>query len=205
MDTPLPGFMLPTLPAELHWHIPPVDWRFDPATGLSITAGPKTDLFNDPAGTIVIDNAPCALMTPPDSNFLLSAKVSVGFGATYDAGALQIRVSEDRWAKLCFEYSPQGQPMVVSVVNRGVSDDCNSVVIDGHEVFLRLARTPRTLAFHYSTDGRFWHFVRYFSLGLTDVVRAGFSAQSPTGAQCQAVFSEIFYRAGTLADNRSGE
>ena len=51
----------------------------------------------------VIDNAPCALMTPPDPNFILSAKVSVGFGATYDAGALQIRVSEDRWAKLCFE------------------------------------------------------------------------------------------------------
>ena len=67
------------------------------------------------------------------------------------------------------------------------------------------ARTPRTLAFHYSTDGRFWHFVRYFSLGLTDVLRAGFSAQSPTGAACRAVFTEISYRAGTLADNRSGE
>ena len=205
MDTPLPGFTLPTLPAELRWHIPPMDWRFDPATGLSITAGPKTDLFNDPAGTVVIDNAPCALMTAPDPNFLLSARVSVGFGATYDAGTLQIRVSDDRWAKLCFEYSPQGQPMVVSVVNRGVSDDCNSVVIAGAEVYLRVARTPRTLAFHYSTDGRFWHFVRYFSLGLTDLVRAGFSAQSPTGAQCRAVFSEIAYRPGTLSDNRSGE
>ena len=205
MDTTLPGFILPALPAELRWHIPPVDWRFDPATGLSITAGPKTDLFNDPAGTVVIDNAPCALMTPPDLNFVLSAKVSVGFASTYDAGALQIRVSEDRWAKLCFEYSPQGQPMVVSVVNRGVSDDCNSVVIDGHEVYLRVARTPRTLAFHYSTDGRFWHFVRYFSLGLTDVLQAGFSAQSPTGPGCRAVFSEIAYRPGTLSDNRSGE
>jgi regulation of enolase protein 1 (concanavalin A-like superfamily) len=95
--------------------------------------------------------------------------------------------------------------MVVSVVNRDVSDDCNSVVIAGSEVYLRVARTPRTLAFHYSTDGQFWHFVRYFSLGLTDVVRAGFSAQSPTGATCRAVFAEIAYRAGALADNRSGE
>ena len=146
MDTTLPAFTLPALPAELRWHIPPVDWRFDPATGQSITAGPKTDLFSDAAGSIVIDNAPCALMTPPDPSFLLSAKVSVGFASTYDAGALQIRVSDDRWAKLCSEYPPQGQPMVVSVVNRGVSDDCNSVVIDGAEVYLRMARTPRTLA-----------------------------------------------------------
>ena len=33
-------------------------------------------------------------MTPPDPSFLLSAKVSVGFASTYDAGALQIRASE---------------------------------------------------------------------------------------------------------------
>jgi len=205
MDTLLPAFSLPTLPTELGWHIPPLDWSLSPGKALSIQAGPKTDLFNDPAGTIVIDNAPCALMTAPNPSFILSAKVSVAFGATYDAGALQIRVSDTLWAKLCFEYSPQGQPMVVSVVNRSVSDDCNSAVIDGSEVYLRMARTPRTIAFHYSTDGRTWHFVRYFSLGLTDVVRAGFSAQSPTGPQCRAVFSEITYRAGALADNRSGE
>ena len=205
LETMMTSFSLPNLPAELRWHIPPLDWSLSPDGALSIQAGPKTDLFNDPAGTIVIDNAPCALMTPPDPNFILSAKVSVGFGATYDAGALQIRVSDSLWGKLCFEYSPQGQPMVVSVVNRGVSDDCNSVVIAGSEVYLRVARTPRTLAFHYSTDGRLWHFVRYFSLGLTDGVRAGFSAQSPTGAQCRAVFTEITYRPGMLADNRNGE
>lgn len=205
MDTTLPGFSLPILPTELRWQIPPLEWSLSPDKTLSIQAGPKTDLFNDPAGTIVIDNAPCALMTPPDPSFILSAKVSVAFGATYDAGALHIRVSDALWAKLCFEYSPQGQPMVVSVVNRGVSDDCNSVVIDGSEVYLRMARTPRTIAFHYSTDGRAWVFVRYFSLGMTDVVRVGFSAQSPTGAQCRAVFSEIAYRAGALANNRSGE
>jgi regulation of enolase protein 1 (concanavalin A-like superfamily) len=196
---------LPTIDAKVTWHVPPVDWSYAPAKGLSISAGAQTDWFFDPAGTLVKDNAPVALWTPPDANFLLSAKVAVGFGSAFDAGTLQIRAKEDLWAKLCFEYSPQGQPMIVSVVTRGVSDDCNSAVIDGNEVYLRVARTPQTLAFHYSYDGRVWHFVRYFSLGRLDTVRAGFSAQAPTGEGCTAVFSEINYRAGALKDNRSGE
>jgi hypothetical protein len=47
--------------------------------------------------------------------------------------------------------------------------------------------------------------VRYFTLGRLGALRIGFSSQSPTGRQCRAVFAEINYRAGTLADNRSGE
>ncbi len=172
---------------------------------MSITAGPQTDWFVDPAGTYCKDNAPCALFTPPDPEFLLSARVSVGFGATYDAGVLQIRVQDDLWAKLCLEYSPQKRPMVVSVVTRGVSDDCNSVEIDRPEIFLRVARTPRTLAFHYSLDGLYWNFVRYFTLGPMDGLRAGFAAQSPAGVKCTAVFTEINYRPDTLKDNRNGE
>ena len=47
--------------------------------------------------------------------------------------------------------------------------------------------------------------VRYFTLGTMDRLRVGFSAQSPTGKKCTAVFSEICYREGVLADNRNGE
>ena len=57
------------------------------------------------------------------------------------------------WAKLCFEYSPQREPMVVSVVTRGLSDDCNSFVVDGATVWLRIARVGSAFAFHASTDG----------------------------------------------------
>lgn len=197
-------FTLPTLNDELHWRVPPLAWSLDPA-GLSITAGAQTDLFYDPAGTLVKDDAPVAMWTPPDANFLLSTRVKVGFGATFDAGTLQIRARDDLWAKLCFEYSPQGQPMIVSVVTRGVSDDCNSAIIRGNTIYLRVARTPQTLAFHYSHGGHTWHLVRYFSLGRLDTLAVGFSAQSPTGAGCTALFSEINYRAGTLNDLRSGE
>lgn len=91
------------------------------------------------------------------------------------------------------------------MVTRGVSDDCNSAVIESSEVYLRIARTPQTLAFHYSQDGRYWHLVRYFSLGKLDALRVGFSAQSPTGQKCTAVSSEINYRVGVLKDIRSGE
>jgi uncharacterized protein len=198
-------FTLPPIPSQLEWKIQPVDWSSGPDGSLTIVAGELTDTFTDPGGNTAQDNAPAALFTPPDSNFLLSAKVSVDFAADFDAGVLQVRAGEDRWAKLCFEYSPQGEPMIVSVVTRGTSDDCNSVVIDGREVYLRVAVTPRTAAFHYSRDGAYWHFVRYFTLGPSPELRTGFSSQSPRGKRCRAVFSEIRYRSGMLNNNRNGE
>jgi regulation of enolase protein 1 (concanavalin A-like superfamily) len=95
--------------------------------------------------------------------------------------------------------------MVVSVVNRGLSDDCNSVVVSGESVYLRVAQGEAATAFHYSLDGAHWSFVRYFSLGSLRGLRVGFSSQSPTGNGCRAVFSEIRYRPGFPFDLRSGE
>jgi regulation of enolase protein 1 (concanavalin A-like superfamily) len=174
----------------------------------------------DPNGNFKADNAPTALFTPPDDHFLLSARVHVDFAAMYDAGTLQVRQGSEWGAKLCFEYSPQGEAMIVSVVTRGLSDDCNSVVINGREVYLRLACTPKLVIFHYSLDGHIWHFVRYLTLhaegaagawkpGKMGGLQAGFGTQSPAGEGCRVVFSEISYRTGTeqdppLANNRSG-
>jgi Uncharacterized conserved protein len=99
--------------------------------GLFILAGAKTDWFSDPAGNYAKDNAPCALVTLPDDAFLLSAKVSVEFASAFDAGVLQIRATDDRWAKLCFEYSPQRRPMIVSVVTRGVKAAAGLIGLPG--------------------------------------------------------------------------
>jgi hypothetical protein len=198
------GFSLKALPGGLVWAGTPVDWSAQGDAGLAISAGEKTDLFIDPAGTVRNETAPAALFVPPDPSFILSARVKVAFAATYDAGVLQVRCANDIWAKLCFERSPQGEPMVVSVVTRGVSDDCNSVPVKTDTVWLRIAQTERTTAFHYSLDGKWWSFVRYFSLGAHFELRAGLSSQSPTGTGCRAEFSEISYRAGTLPDLRSG-
>ena len=199
------AFRLSSVPAELEWRRDPVQWAAEDGGGLSISAGEKTDLFTDPKDGAKTDAAPAALFTPPDALFTLSARVRVEFKSTYDAGVLHVRTTEDAWAKLCFEYSPQGEPMVVSVVNHGVSDDCNSVLVRGDTVYLRVAQSKTATAFHYSRDGARWSFVRYFSLGPLKGLRVGFSSQSPTGKGCRAVFTDIRYRPGFPADLRNGE
>jgi regulation of enolase protein 1 (concanavalin A-like superfamily) len=198
-------FHLPGLPGELTWKNHPEEFRLGAEDSLFVRAGAETDWFVDPAGGYAKDNAPAALFIPSDKDFTLSTHVRVEFASTFDAGVLQLRAGEGLWGKLCFEYSPQGQPMVVSVVTREVSDDCNGVPVAGNEVFLRLLRRGQTFAFHYSTDGKYWHFVRYFSLGPIVMVQAGFSAQSPTGPACNVTFAQITYRAGAIEDLRSGE
>lgn len=198
-------FRLPALPAELHWNLPPVDFQVMGEDGLAITAGPQSDLFNSPDGNFKANNTPTALFSPPDASFLLSAHVKVDFNSDFDAGTIQVHAGQDVWGKLCFEFSPQRQPMIVSVVTHGLSDDCNSVIIDGNEVYLRAAVTPNTVAFHYSTNGVTWHFVRYFSLGRGPQLQVGLSAQAPRGEACRVQFSQVRYRAGVLSNNRSGE
>ncbi|HTZ52239.1 MAG TPA: DUF1349 domain-containing protein [Spirochaetia bacterium] len=197
-------FTLPHLPAELEWRLPPAGWEREPDGSFSIQAGPKTDLFTDPGSGARTDTAPAALFLPPHPHFLLSARVQPSFGSTFDAGVLHAWVNREVWAKLCFEYSPQGEPTIVSVVNRGVSDDCNSVPLTIPAVYLRISHLGAATAFHWSPDGARWNLVRYFSLGNADGLRVGFSSQSPTGPGCRSVFSQVRYAEGTLKDLRSG-
>lgn len=201
-------FTLPAIPSELRFlgepALPPRDWGASAEGTLSITAPAKTDWFLDPGGDTRVLNAPAALFAPVDEAFTLQARVRVDFGATFDAGVLTLRVRDDLWAKLCFEYSPQRQPTVVSVVTRGRSDDCNSTPIDGNEIYLRLAARGATVAMHSSTTGKRWNLVRYFSLGEVQSPGVGFLAQSPTGEGCTVAFSEIAYRPGFPENLRDG-
>jgi regulation of enolase protein 1 (concanavalin A-like superfamily) len=112
---------------------------------------------------------------------------------------------ERRWAKLCFELSPDRQPMVVSVVTRGDSDDCNSFAVDGTSIWLRVARMGRAFAFHASSDGVRWELVRHFSLGGFVDPEIGFEAQSPTGNGCTVTFDEIRFDPRRLDDLRGGD
>ena len=194
----------PGLPAPLTWQNEPVACTSD-AQQLTLTVDALTDWFIDPAGGMAKVNAPAALFAPPDEAFLFSARVTVAFASTYDAGMLTLYERDDCWAKVCFEYSPQRQPMVVSVVTRGASDDCNSTIIDGQTIWLRIYRNGPALAFHYSHDGAHWHFVRHFTLGPLAQPRIGFLAQSPTGSSCTATFDNIAYRSAALTDLRNGE
>jgi uncharacterized protein len=170
---------------------------------LTLEAGPRTDLFRDPQGAEPQLGATRELVDPPDGDWMLSARVEAQLRSTFDAGALILWADERTWAKLAFERSPQGEGMIVSVVTRGLSDDCNSTVIDGDAVWLRIARVGEAFAFHASADGERWDFVRHFALAGDP--RPGFSAQSPTGEGLVVTFSDIRFGAARLRDLRSGE
>jgi regulation of enolase protein 1 (concanavalin A-like superfamily) len=169
---------------------------------LTIEAGPRTDFFRSPQGDEPMLNAP-AFLGRVDGDFTLAARVDVSFASTFDAGALMLWGDEARWAKLCFEFSPQREPMVVSVVTRGgVSDDANGVVVDGNAVWLRIARIGSAYAFHSSVDGAWWSFARHFA--LDGDVEIGVEAQSPTGEGCAVRFTDVHFEQRTLADLRDG-
>ncbi|WP_437492211.1 DUF1349 domain-containing protein [Sorangium sp. So ce1014] len=195
---------LAPLPMSLLWEPPPKSWSAGDGSSLTITAGSKTDLFIDPEGTAEALTAPRLLGTP-QGDFIVSARVTVGFSAVYDAGVLLLWAHERAWAKLCFELSPQREPTIVSVVTRGLSDDCNAFAVGSDHVWLRVARLGRAYAFHASVDGTAWRLIRYFAFDSAGDAAVGFSAQSPTGDECTAVFEDIRFAPRRLGDLRSGE
>ncbi|MHB8060993.1 MAG: DUF1349 domain-containing protein [Gaiellaceae bacterium] len=192
------------LPMVLRWLAPAPSWKAD-ENGLELHAAAKTDLFSDPAGGSPVA-MPAALIGPaPKGDFLFGARVSCKQRSTYDAGVLLLYRDEGNWAKLCLELSPQGIPTVVSVVTRGVSDDCNSFACERAEISLRITRIDDCFAFHASSGGGPWQLVRYFALAGEGDVEIGFMAQSPTGSGCAARFEQIAFEQRRLGDLRNGE
>ncbi|HKR70788.1 MAG TPA: DUF1349 domain-containing protein [Streptosporangiaceae bacterium] len=189
---------------------PPVGYQVEP-NSLVLTAAAATDLFVDPGGAAQVPDAGRLVGKPPAGDFSLAAKVTVEFASKYDAGVLVLHAGERRWAKLCFELSPQLTPMAVTVVTRGSSDDCNSFEVEGNSLWLRMTRHGAAWAFHASHDGSWWRLLRYFALGADDRsgrpdpdATVGFLAQSPTGQGCEATFEQISFRSVALSDLRDG-
>jgi regulation of enolase protein 1 (concanavalin A-like superfamily) len=191
------------LPMAFEWQVAPADWTVGLDGTLHIVAGPRTDLFLDPAGGTAQLGAP-RLMAPVDGDFQLSAYVKADLRATFDAGALVLHADEHTWVKLALERSPQGEAMVVSVVTRGLSDDANGRVVTSKGIWLRISRIGAACALHASDDGVRWELVRHFAFPAADGLTAGFLAQSPTGEGCKAVFDGLLFVAEPLADLRAG-
>lgn len=196
---------LMAVPGKLTWKNAPVAWHVSGGKELSIRTGAKTDWFNDPFGGRTLNSAP-VLLFQPAADYVLTAKVRIGFKAKWDAGALMVWADDKHWAKLLLEMSAEGHPNIVSVVTRGLSDDCNSVLIPGDSVYLRLAKSGQAYIFYSSTDSRTWHIIRSFTLetdGSKDQV--GFLAQSPDGSGTDVVFSDIEYTAKKTANIYTGK
>jgi regulation of enolase protein 1 (concanavalin A-like superfamily) len=185
------------------------EFALDETGTLTLTGEARSDLFVDPfSGSIDRPDAGYLLGVPPPGDFTLAARVTVPFGSMFDAGVLLVHAGPERFAKACFEFSPQREPMAVSVVTRGVSDDANGRVIDGDTLWLRVTRTRYAWAFHTSSDGEWWNMLRYFTLGEPakdrDAVRVGFLAQSPVGEGLRVTFAQIAYTGGAPEDLRDG-
>ena len=183
----------------------PEAWTVDGET-LTVWAPAGSDLFIDPAlpGSDPPSDAP-RLLGQPVGDFQLSARVTVDFRSQFDAGVLIVWVDQHHWAKLCFEFTPQAKPSVVTVITRGESDDANSFELDENMVWLRLSRIGGAFACHASTDGSWWRLIRYFTLGeRSEMAEVGFEAQAPMGDGCLVTFDQVTFRPETLREMRDG-
>ncbi|MGX1676497.1 DUF1349 domain-containing protein [Streptomyces sp. NPDC055400] len=186
-------------------------WTIDEATAtVTAAASAHSDIFIDPGADSQLNaesmlNAATLLGVPPDCDFQFSARVTVNFESTFDAGVLLLWIDDRHWGKLCFEYSPDRQPMIVSVVARGVADDANAFAVDGRTVWLRVSRIDHAFAYHASLDGKAWRMIRFFALDDTSTPASiGFEAQSPTGDGCMVTFDDIHFTRERLRELRDG-
>lgn len=197
---------IPALPFPLAWEdaVEPPKWQVTEA-GLEATAAAGTDWYVYAPEPSHAPTSGARLLGPaPEGDWQFSAKITVDFNGTYDAGTLFLLADENHWSKLCFEYSPDEQGMVVSVVTRGVSDDANAWIVEGDSVWMRISRVGEGFVFHASPDGHRWEFVRCFGFNIDTPIKTGFAVQAPEGQGCNVQFTDITFKQQTLNDLRNG-
>lgn len=199
----LDSVRLAFLPHAMFWENAPVQFKTGNGV-LMIEAGPKTDMFRDPNVTYNTDNAP-KLLFIADSNFVLTAAIHHDFVSKWDGGAIVLKADSLDWIKFCFEKDYTGQKRVVSVVTKGISDDCNSAAVTGTTVYYKIARAGNVITLYYSLEGRSWFLIRHLTFDSSQPLKLGFLAQSPTGKRCVVTFSNIHYSTRKISDPYTGE
>jgi len=167
-------------------------------SGISITAAGKTNMFNNPDEKSNVRNAPMILFEPKE-NFTISAKVSGELKAVYDVAALIIYSDSNTWAKFCYENSVEKEPIIVSMVTRTFSDDCNSLNT-GSFAYLSIVKKGNEYSFYYSVDKVNWMMIRHFNLKTENKVKIGFAAHGSRGDGFTALFSDIKYQDRALGN-----
>lgn len=191
------------IPYGLIWENKPKHFDSN-KNSFTIVAGYHTDMFRDPNVTYNTDNAP-KLMFKADANFVLSCSIEHSFSNKWDGGAIVIKQDSLNWVKFCFEKDYTGARRVVSVVTKGISDDCNSVEIKGNKVFYKLAKADNVITLYYSLNGTNWYLIRHLQFDANDNLQVGFLAQSPTGNSCSVKFANISYKNKKIKDPYLGE
>lgn len=194
---------IPSVPFDLYWENAPVSYTVGKAD-LRMEAGDSTDMFRDPNAAYNTDTAP-KLGFRPDPDFVLSASISHDFRSKWDGGALFLKCDSLHWIKFCFEKDYTGSRRVVSVVTKGVSDDCNSVAMHTNTAYFKMAKAGDVITLYCSEDGKRWLLVRHLQFNCPADVVVGFLAQSPVGPSCSVTFGDIRYSATTIRDPYTGE
>lgn len=191
------------IPRSLMWENKPKGYNINKSS-IVIVSGEKTDMFRDPNVTYNTDNAP-KLMFKADSNFILSAAVEHSFTSKWDGGALVLKLDSLNWVKCCFEKDYTGARRVVTVVTKGISDDCNSVKVNSNKVYFKIAKANNVITIYYSLTGAKWFLIRHFTFDAYNNLNVGFLSQSPTGKECKVKFSDINYVIKKIKDPYIGE
>ncbi len=197
------SIQIPGIPRSLTWEIKPRKFMLG-KNSITIFSGEKTDMFRDPNVTYNTDNAP-KLLFRADSNFVFTAAIEHAFLSKWDGGALVLKADSLNWVKCCFEKDYTGARRIVTVVTKGISDDCNSVKLTKNKVYFKIAKADNVITIYYSESGKNWYLIRHFTFDSSQDLQVGLLAQSPTGKDCQVTFSELKYQAKKIKDPYVGE
>jgi regulation of enolase protein 1 (concanavalin A-like superfamily) len=109
------------------------------------------------------------------------------------------------WVKCCFEKDYTGARRIVTVVTKGISDDCNSVKLTKNKVYFKVAKAANVITIYYSETGSKWYLIRHFTFDSSQNLQVGLLAQSPTGKDCQVKFSDLKYLVKKIKDPYVGQ
>lgn len=188
------------LNSELSWMNEPASWEFIDEI-LQIDAAESSDFFQDPAGVNVRSSAPF-LYCEADGDFSFTARVDVDMFDAYDSGCIMVMVDQQNWAKLCFELVDH-IPTIVSVVTKGISDDCVSEKLGKNKPYLRVLRSGSCFGFHYSLDAINWTLVRFFGMDAPIKVKIGVVGQCPVGKGTRVRFENFDFEMTKICDARA--
>ena len=174
---------------------------------IKFVAGPQTDYFRSPDGSVV--NSSAVVFTEIDNTrpFTFTAKVQPDFTetGTYSAGVLYAYENDTHCQKLCFEQDEYGDHRVVSVRTIGTSDDNNHQAIVGPYVYMRLSSDGTTLGSYFSEDGKIWHMARLYKNDFPEKLLLGLSSQSPKDDEHTCCFTEVSLKQEAVPDFRIGK
>ena len=174
---------------------------------LKFVAGPQTDYFRSPDGT-VINNSP-VIFTEIDNTkpFTFTAKVEPQFTltGTYSAGVLYAYENDTHNQKLCFEQDENGAHRVVTVRTIGTSADIIHQSIEGPSVYMRISSDGKQIGSYYSEDGKTWRMARLYKNDFPEKLLLGLSSQSPKDNEHTCYFSKVSIIETAVPNFRSGK